>query len=414
MLGDRIRKLRKQKKMTLEGLAGTELTKGMLSLIENNKANPSMESLLYIANRLEVDMADLMGEVSTEELRDTLERVEQIFNVPFRNPDFPDKYKQLIELIKPHIGKLSKGYESARLLEIYSYSLQREGHPGWESLLETASAMFDQMNISSNRTSIGIFRSTIAFMEHHYEEALKIFINERKEIETKHAYIEPMARLDLDYSEAVYLYAVGDSKTAIETMEKALTYSKEKRIFYLTDDLYRLAAVHALMEGNEQEKRYYLSKLRQYGEFADHASSLYFCELFTIIDLIADKKEYTQALAKIEDCLSKEDILEYYSPWFHLEKAKALYFLCRYEEAFQAIGMFVMPDLHHPIDLSILYEKESYQALILIELGKMEEAVTAAQKAVDNFEPLFDSKMKTFSKTVLKDVLEKRNSLSAK
>ena len=48
-LGERIRTLRKQQKMTLEALAGTELTKGMLSLIENNKANPSMESLNYIA-----------------------------------------------------------------------------------------------------------------------------------------------------------------------------------------------------------------------------------------------------------------------------------------------------------------------------------------------------------------------------
>ena len=59
MLGERIRKLRKQKKLTLEELAGSGLTKGMLSLIENNKANPSMESLAYIAQRLEVDVSQL-------------------------------------------------------------------------------------------------------------------------------------------------------------------------------------------------------------------------------------------------------------------------------------------------------------------------------------------------------------------
>ena len=38
MLGERIRTLRKQRKMTLEALAGERLTKGMLSQIENNKA----------------------------------------------------------------------------------------------------------------------------------------------------------------------------------------------------------------------------------------------------------------------------------------------------------------------------------------------------------------------------------------
>lgn len=403
MLGDRIRRLRKQKKMTLESLAGTELTKGMLSLIENNKANPSMESLAHIANQLGVDIAELMGEVSTDELRATLEQVEKIFNVPFRN-DFPDKYKQIIELIEPHIGKLSKGYESARLLEIYSYSLQREGVPGWEILLKNASDMFDQMNISSNRTAIGIFRSNLAFFEHNYQESLNILMAERKEIEAKHSYIEPMARLDLDYSEAILLYAVGNSEAAIETMEKALAYSKEKRIFYLIDDLYRLAAAHAMMEGNKKEKDYYLLKLKQYGEFADYAPSIYFCDLFEIIELISETQEYTKALAKVEGCLSTEDLLDFYTPWFTLEKAKALYYLGRFEEALQSIDKVVTPDIHHPIDLSNFYLKESYQALILMELGRMEEAVTSAQKAVENFAPLLESKMKDFSRTVLKQV----------
>ena len=51
-LGLRIRQLRKEQKLTLEALAGNKLTKGMLSLIENGKAQPSMESLSYIAERL--------------------------------------------------------------------------------------------------------------------------------------------------------------------------------------------------------------------------------------------------------------------------------------------------------------------------------------------------------------------------
>ena len=73
-LGERIRKLRKQQKLTLEALAGKELTKGMLSLIENNKANPSMESLSYIAERLGVEVVELLEEVSTQELREVLEQ----------------------------------------------------------------------------------------------------------------------------------------------------------------------------------------------------------------------------------------------------------------------------------------------------------------------------------------------------
>ena len=98
------------------------------------------------------------------------------------------------------------------------------------------------------------------------------------------------------------------------------------------------------------------------------------------------------------------EFVDSYSPWLNLEKAKALYYLGCYEEAYQTLELFIMPDLHHPIDLSFLYIKESYQALLLMKFGKKEEAITAAQKAVENFEPLLDSKMKEFSRKVLEQV----------
>lgn len=403
MLGERIRKLRKQKKLTLEALAGTELTKGMLSLIENNKANPSMESLAYIAQQLGVEMADLLGEVSSRELREVLEQTEKIFNTPLT--DLPDKYIQLIEVIEPHIGKLDQGYESARLMEVYSYALHQEKRTGWEKFLERASDIFDQMNISANRTSIGIYLSSIPFFEHDYTTALEIFMIERKHIEARFSYIEPLARLDLDYQEAILLYAVGDYEAAIITMEKAVAFSKEKRVFYLIDDLYRLAAAHALMEDNKRERDYYLKKLKQYGEFADHASSIHFYNLFQIIILISEKKEYEKALKEIDKCLSAPEMMEFYYSWFNLEKAKALYHLERFDDALETITNVAMLDTHHhPIDLSNFYIKDSYEALILLELGRRKEAISAAQTAVDNLLPLPDSRLKNFGFKVLEKV----------
>ena len=129
-LGERIRTLRKQQKLTLEALAGDQLTKGMLSLIENNKANPSMESLSYIAERLGVEMSELLEEVSTQELREVLEKAEKLFNTKFE--ELTDEHKQIIALIDPYIERLTQGYEAARLLEIYSRSLYLEKRDGWQ------------------------------------------------------------------------------------------------------------------------------------------------------------------------------------------------------------------------------------------------------------------------------------------
>lgn len=123
-LGERIRKLRKQQQLTLEALAGKQLTKGMLSLIENNKANPSMESLSYIAERLGVEVSELLEEVSTQELRAVLDKAEKLYNTDF--DVLTDEYSQLITLVEPYIDKLMQGYEAARLLEMYSRCLYHE------------------------------------------------------------------------------------------------------------------------------------------------------------------------------------------------------------------------------------------------------------------------------------------------
>lgn len=53
-LGQKLRALRKQKKMTQSALAGTEITRNMLSRIENDDALPSLPTLLYLAERLHV------------------------------------------------------------------------------------------------------------------------------------------------------------------------------------------------------------------------------------------------------------------------------------------------------------------------------------------------------------------------
>jgi transcriptional regulator with XRE-family HTH domain len=395
MLGERIRKLRKQKKMTLEALAGSELTKGMLSLIENNKANPSMESLSYIAEQLNVELSDLLEDISTQELAELLEEAENLYNTQTDKQE--DKHKKLIELIEPHINYFSQGYQAARLLEIYSYSLAHESNPEWLDVSERAAQMFDQMNITANRTALGIFRATRKFIDHEYAKALEIFLIERKSIESNHLYIDPMTRLDLDYHEAILYFACGETESATNVMENALHFSKEKRIFYLIDDLYRLAACQAMMTQDENKREYYTKKLQQYGEFADHRHSIIFCKLLDFLALISEKREYKKALEEINQLFTQPAEMEIYEPWFNLGKGRVLYYLGRYEEALQFLNKVEIPPLHHPFDLSIFYVMDSYKALSHHELGNRKEALLFAETAVQNFDPLFETPFKTFS-----------------
>ena len=51
-LGEKIKKRRKEMKLTLKQLAGTDFSYSLLSQIENDKANPSMETLHKLAEKL--------------------------------------------------------------------------------------------------------------------------------------------------------------------------------------------------------------------------------------------------------------------------------------------------------------------------------------------------------------------------
>ncbi|MBE6545980.1 MAG: helix-turn-helix transcriptional regulator [Ruminococcaceae bacterium] len=65
-IGEKIKKLRIAKLMTQSELVGSEITRNMLSRIENGSANPSLETVRYIAERLNVSPSFLLADEEDE------------------------------------------------------------------------------------------------------------------------------------------------------------------------------------------------------------------------------------------------------------------------------------------------------------------------------------------------------------
>ena len=60
-IGEKIRSLRQSKRMTQTELAGDQITRNMLSLIENGSALPSLPTVMYLSERLEVPAGMLLA-----------------------------------------------------------------------------------------------------------------------------------------------------------------------------------------------------------------------------------------------------------------------------------------------------------------------------------------------------------------
>lgn len=401
-VGERIKKLRKERGFTLQALAGDKLTKGMLSLIENNKANPSMESLTYIANRLGVDKNELLEEVSSEELRDVLQEVEKLFPVSSHPP--PEEYQKIISRIQPYIQKLPYRYESARLLEIYSRCSHQLKFEDWQSTLAKAEDLYDGLHISNKLADIHLFKSTTKFVEHQYAEALEMLQQSRKILKQREIILDPLKKLDFDYLEAILYSAVGDTENAKQLMEKAIVYSRENQVFYKINELYRLAGFQAMLEGNAASKDFYVHKLRLFAQFSDDRSIESFADLIEAHYCISFTHEYDKAAEYIDRNLA---IVGEEQSNFFLEKGKMLVGLGHYEEALKWLALHKIPEyLHHPYDLSMNYEKDAYMALAYDKLGKTNQARAHAEIAKAHIATMPDSPYKTFIMDVYRQLIK--------
>jgi transcriptional regulator with XRE-family HTH domain len=65
-IGKKIKNLRVEKMMTQSELAGAEITRNMLSQIENGSANPSISTVIYLAKKLGVPAGYLLSEGDEE------------------------------------------------------------------------------------------------------------------------------------------------------------------------------------------------------------------------------------------------------------------------------------------------------------------------------------------------------------
>ena len=94
-LGEKIKKARIEKKVTQAEICKNQITRNMLSLIERDKANPSLETLRFLADRLSLPLSYLVSEDDNlffYEKKQAITHIKKLYS--------DKKYKACIEKIK--------------------------------------------------------------------------------------------------------------------------------------------------------------------------------------------------------------------------------------------------------------------------------------------------------------------------
>ena len=218
-LGEKIKKLRKEKNMTLKELAGDRITAAQISHIERDKSHTSHELLEYLASKLGVSIDYLLEtkEMQSKRITDNLVLQSEIY---IKYGDLEKAEEQILEVIavcKEY--SLYENYGKCNLL-LADINLKKEDYSLAVVYFEKALYYFiknnDRLNIINCHANIGDIYVKDKFYKgalSHYHFSEEVLIE--SDIEDTNIYISLFSKIANCYSK------IGNHEVALKYIEKA-------------------------------------------------------------------------------------------------------------------------------------------------------------------------------------------------
>ncbi|MBG9612595.1 helix-turn-helix domain-containing protein [Bacillus cereus] len=395
-LGEKIKALRKDKKLTQTALAGSELTKSMLSQIENGKATPSMKTLQYIAEKLECETSFLLEE-DEEEIVELIQKMEPLI----KSNKCDEVYKTLLPIVQK---ELPLTLNTARLYKQFITGAAIMNDYNIEYYVETAVSIFEKYTLYRESTETKLLFYYMLYKRKKYKECLQLISRIRDEYKTKNLEMDLITHIQLYLKEAIILLAYGNYEKCEKTILDALAFSKKHQVYYKTDEFYRILSYQKVITADKEQYLYYIKKSEQFAIFTEDILSIAIIDILKAYYYNTITNEYTIALEHLEqfrEKLKDEPIFQD-DGLYYLEKGKSLYGLKRYKEALAILKHATIPDyMTHPLDQSWVLTAGSYRALCHIKLQDKPAALKEAKEAVQTIDGYPDSIFTSFIKETL-------------
>ncbi|MGA4498052.1 helix-turn-helix domain-containing protein [Bacillus bombysepticus] len=395
-LGEKIKTLRKEKKLTQTDLAGSELTKSMLSQIENGKATPSMKTLQYIAEKLECEMSFLLEE-DEGEIVELIQKMEPLIKAN----KCDEVYKTLLPIVQT---ELTSTLNTARLYKQFLTGAVIMNDYHIEYYVETAVSIFEKYTLYRESTETKLLFYYMLFKRKKYKECLQMIATIRDEYKEKNLEMDLITHIQLYLKEAIILLAYGNYEKCEKVILDALAFSKKHQVYYKTDEFYRILSYQKVITADKEQYLYYIKKSEQFAIFTEDILSIAIIDILKAYYYNTITNEYTIALKHLEqfrEKLKDEPIFQE-DGLYYLEKGKSLYGLKRYKEALAILKHATIPDyMSHPLDQSWVLTAGSYRALCYIELQDKKSALKEAKEAVQAIDSYPDSIFTSFIKETL-------------
>lgn len=403
-IGEKIKQLRKERKMTLAQVAGDRLSKGMLSLIENGKAQPSMESLQHIAKQLGIDVSELMQSKDSQELKGFYLKVEALateLNKIYEDEEQRAKCEEIYSLVEPYIkeGKLNGNtFEEIRLTDIYHlmrYYLEiTHDTAGFESCIERYKQIYAHSKVVKSYGDLG----GIEFNRKNYENAINWMLKGVEYIEQFDGFIGEIEKLDLYYNLTIIYAAYNNEVESEKYLQLSLKIAHEKKILYRINDFYRYLFFMQLNKRDGEKAQTYLDKIRAFSVIIEDPLDLVMEDLLQLAYWNQIDNDYERVISTTFNYRDFSTKIRTQLDLFIVgEQAYAHYYLRQVEEAYALLKDIVGPEIyHHPLDAARIYRSFAIRALCYLAQGDVENAKRDILYAANGVKDYASSLDKTF------------------
>ena len=308
-LGEKIKKLRKEKNMTLKELAGDRITAAQKSHIERDKSHTSYELLEYLSERLDVSIDYLLEtkEMQSKKITDNLILQSEIYIKRDALDEAEKEIHEIIEICEEY--GLSENYGKCNYLLGDIYLKRKDG--------ATANFYFEKalFYFIKNDDKKRIFQcymniANIYFDEEFYQVSLTNYyfakdILEEINIDDPDTYKELYSKISKCYMK------LNDSEKSLEFIEKIGNidndYSPEQEI-----ELLVLKAKKLLAEGEYVKSKDYFAKALKIIEKEENKDKLaqIYLTVGSIYAEMGDNEKFLEYSEKVYD-IKKNDTDEY-------------------------------------------------------------------------------------------------------
>lgn len=397
-LGEKIKEMRKERGYTLVELADGKITKGMLSLIENNKSKPSMDTLEYLAGKLGVSVSFLTQQGDVEWTKTILDR-DELYDV-FKFP-----VNLIEEEILPNSDKISQSEDGMTIYHLlrvyYRYIGQRDKA---EKISEHIEGFYRNIGLEHLAIRDKLNNAVSMLYERDYESAYETTKQTEKQVEKLK-----------EYDVSIYIsYLFWRSIMAVDyNREEFIKYGElhleecfkreNFKYFYLQNLIF---GFYYSYRDEWDKAEVYQENLRKY--FAFNKSERY---LFEILDknmpiktyhllkqpddIIEKTEAYIERMTKLSEqtesySRQRNDFIEQYKPIIELELE---YYKKNYDYVIENFSykMYERPQAQHQLDRVSFAVRSMVYPLSLFELGRVDEARSSYQIIEDTIADIKDS-----------------------